>query len=491
MAGYVSKGSVKGPSSSTDNAFVRWDGTTGKTLQSSNVTLSDAGVLNRTSGNIVIQTTTSGDLQLNPAGGLTSSIPAGEDFVISSTTTNAAGTFRTEITTATSGAVAVTGKTTSSGLGAGGTVFGVESQLVNNAGDGANSVMAAYLAAAPTDNGGADFTGLLVDTGYDIGLDINSGTMDWDGAGWDVDASGEVDFTISAGNHFDLNTSITDAGAAWNAFDMTATVSPTGANAQNHIGLESGITLSTNQNLTSATGGLQGSYIAATNAGTGTVTLAYGANNNLFNTSTGTITTGVCTSSLLYNGSTGAITTATGYFANLINANASGTITTYAAFSADINTNAGTITTYLAFDAIHTASATNYFFLSYGANFLSQSSIKVTPDRGTTTDYVATQGLPHGQGADIASANDMAVPTADYQDVTGNTQINTMAATNVNTGDVVILQFDSNPVVKHATAGTGAQFYMAGAGDWNAPAAGDTLTVVYDGTYWRETSRTT
>lgn len=96
----------------------------------------------------------------------------------------------------------------------------------------------------------------------------------------------------------------------------------------------------------------------------------------------------------------------------------------------------------------------------------------------------------NGQGTDIASANDAAAPDAHYCDVTGTTQINTMATTGWKTGDLPLsLKFDSNPVVKHATAGTGAQFQLAGSGDFSA-SAGDTLIVVYDGTYWREVSRT-
>lgn len=99
-------------------------------------------------------------------------------------------------------------------------------------------------------------------------------------------------------------------------------------------------------------------------------------------------------------------------------------------------------------------------------------------------------GLLHGgKGSDIASINNMGAPGANYCDVTGTTQINTMSATNIQAGTFVTLQFDSNPVVKHATAGTGAQFLLSGSGDFNS-SANDTLTVVYDGTYWREVSRT-
>src|SRR5574341_155967 len=43
-------GDVVGPASSTDNALARFDGATGKLLQNSNATLSDAGTMNLASG---------------------------------------------------------------------------------------------------------------------------------------------------------------------------------------------------------------------------------------------------------------------------------------------------------------------------------------------------------------------------------------------------------------------------------------------------------
>lgn len=44
--GPMGDGDVNGPTSSTDNAVVRFDGTTGKLIQNSNVTISDAGIVN-------------------------------------------------------------------------------------------------------------------------------------------------------------------------------------------------------------------------------------------------------------------------------------------------------------------------------------------------------------------------------------------------------------------------------------------------------------
>jgi len=108
-------------------------------------------------------------------------------------------------------------------------------------------------------------------------------------------------------------------------------------------------------------------------------------------------------------------------------------------------------------------------------------------DDGITMTTKMIQGA---QGTDIASANDATLTiTGNYFDITGNTQINTLSATGIQAGTLIVLQFDSNPVVKHATAGAGAQFQLAGAGDFSAT-AGDTLGVIFDGTYWRECFRT-
>lgn len=110
---------------------------------------------------------------------------------------------------------------------------------------------------------------------------------------------------------------------------------------------------------------------------------------------------------------------------------------------------------------------------------------------GWSGQSVALNGgvLQGAKGTDLASSNNMAVPSANYCDVTGTTQINTMSATGLQAGTVIILQFDGSVTVKQTTAGVGAQFQLAGSADFSAT-AGDTLQVVYDGTYWREVSRT-
>lgn len=71
-------GNVIGPGSATDNAIVRFDGTTGGLIQNSAITISDSGTLsgvlqinaqtlNRTGGDLTIETTTSGNVVINGA----------------------------------------------------------------------------------------------------------------------------------------------------------------------------------------------------------------------------------------------------------------------------------------------------------------------------------------------------------------------------------------------------------------------------------------
>jgi hypothetical protein len=101
---------------------------------------------------------------------------------------------------------------------------------------------------------------------------------------------------------------------------------------------------------------------------------------------------------------------------------------------------------------------------------------------------VQVRGMILGtQGSDIASANDATLTvTGNYFDVTGAVQTNTLSVpAGLTNGTMITLQFDGAPTVKHATAGAGAQFQLASGADFVA-SAGDTLTLVYDGTYWRE-----
>lgn len=94
------------------------------------------------------------------------------------------------------------------------------------------------------------------------------------------------------------------------------------------------------------------------------------------------------------------------------------------------------------------------------------------------------------QGADVTAANDITLGNGNYFDVTGATEVQRILGTGWTAGSLVTLQFDSNPNVKHNTA-AGAGYYglqLAGAGDF-AASAGDTLTLRFDGAWWREVAR--
>ena len=69
-------GNVVGPGLSTDNAVVRWDGTTGLLIQNSGVIINDANAVSgvtqldvdniRIDGNIISSTNTNGDINFSP-----------------------------------------------------------------------------------------------------------------------------------------------------------------------------------------------------------------------------------------------------------------------------------------------------------------------------------------------------------------------------------------------------------------------------------------
>lgn len=112
----------------------------------------------------------------------------------------------------------------------------------------------------------------------------------------------------------------------------------------------------------------------------------------------------------------------------------------------------------------------------------------------TTTGVrgVQTVGRQLGaQGADVASGGTITLGVGNYFDVTGTTTINYITTTGWTAGSMVTLQFDASVTVAHNTgsvpANTGA-ILLAGAVNLSAT-AGDTLTLRYDGTTWREIAR--
>ena len=94
------------------------------------------------------------------------------------------------------------------------------------------------------------------------------------------------------------------------------------------------------------------------------------------------------------------------------------------------------------------------------------------------------------KGANVASADEVLLGDGNYFDVTGTTQIHHVNKTDWQAGAVVIFQFDASVVVTHNSAtptGTEASFFLSGAADFSAT-ADDTLTLVYDGVLFRQTS---
>lgn len=112
--------------------------------------------------------------------------------------------------------------------------------------------------------------------------------------------------------------------------------------------------------------------------------------------------------------------------------------------------------------------------------------------------YVYADGLivcsiQTSQGIDVASADEITLGVhGNYFDITDTTTINHITKTDWQAGAVVVLQFDASVTVTHnagSPAGTEASILLAGAGDFSAT-ADDILQLVYDGTTWREVSRT-
>ena len=97
------------------------------------------------------------------------------------------------------------------------------------------------------------------------------------------------------------------------------------------------------------------------------------------------------------------------------------------------------------------------------------------------------------KGADVASATTITLGNdGNYFDITGTTTIDYITTTDWQAGSEITLQFDSSLTVTHNGASPGASstaMRLAGAANFSAT-SGDTLTLIYDGTYWREKART-
>lgn len=119
--------------------------------------------------------------------------------------------------------------------------------------------------------------------------------------------------------------------------------------------------------------------------------------------------------------------------------------------------------------------------------------VQVASDLDAEADIFIGGRLHTAKGADVASADETTLGTdGNYFDITGTTTINHVTKTGWLLGAVVILQFDASVTVTHnagAPAGTESSILLQGAVDFNA-SAGDTLSLAFEGTAFRETSRT-
>ena len=115
--------------------------------------------------------------------------------------------------------------------------------------------------------------------------------------------------------------------------------------------------------------------------------------------------------------------------------------------------------------------------------------VSLAGDVSVSGDLVMGDRFQGSVGADIVGAATITLGDGNYFDITGNTNIDFMTTTGWQAGSIVVLQFDANSGVNDNTASPPANtaaFELAG--DFTA-SAGDTITVVFDGTFWREISR--
>lgn len=125
-----------------------------------------------------------------------------------------------------------------------------------------------------------------------------------------------------------------------------------------------------------------------------------------------------------------------------------------------------------------------------GVNRAGPPILQLVPNGGTATLGGIWQGA---KGADVASAGTITLGgDGNLYDITGATAIDYITTTGIQAGTIVTVQFDSNPVVNHNTGSVPANtaaILLAGAANFST-GANDTLTLIYDGTTWRELART-
>ena len=161
--------------------------------------------------------------------------------------------------------------------------------------------------------------------------------------------------------------------------------------------------------------------------------------------------------------------------------------------NASIKTGAGILQSKLALDItnseVNAGAAILYSKLDLSAS-IKNADIASAVFSSITGIGALANNLQESKGADLASATTITLGTdGNYFDITGTTTIGYINSTGYQAGSRVTLQFDGILTVTHAKAGaTGAQVNITldAAAD-KTTAAGNTLTLTYDGTTWRET----
>ena len=118
-------------------------------------------------------------------------------------------------------------------------------------------------------------------------------------------------------------------------------------------------------------------------------------------------------------------------------------------------------------------------------------TLAAATDLNAGGDVIIGDRLQGQKGPDVASADAITLGDGNYFDITGAVTINHLINTNWQNGSIVTLQFDAAATLTNAAGGaTGAEqdFALAGAANFVAT-AGDTITLVNDGTVWREIAR--
>lgn len=378
-------GDVVGPASSTDNAIVRYDGTTGKLLQNSSVTIDDSNVVSgatqlnvdnlRLDGNTLSSTDTNGNIVLDPDGTGNTSIASGNLVLLSGTA------------------------------------------ITSTADD--------YICFG----GGATGSGSKRFCNYSNVLSFGSGHL------------------ISWKNSTDANGGTSDSGFARSSAGVVKVTDGSSGNGALQVGnlnLATNTISSTNTNgdINLDTNGTGIVTVDGDNSTAGTIRLA----------SFSYIKAGPFNGELTF-GNTGVHSTSSLYFDN----------------------NNQHITVQSGFQYSWSSSATN-----------STASKDTGLARSAAGVIKATDGSTGirgflGGGTSVASAAAMPLPTGRVFHVTGTTNITSITSTNFQSGAVITLIFDD---VLTFTDGNNLKL----AGNF-VTSADDTITLVYDGTNWFETSR--